>query len=370
MMECFALAKKGGGYVSPNPMVGAVLVKNGKVIGRGYHKRFGGSHAEVNAIHSAKNSVQGSTIYVNLEPCNYYGKTPPCTDLIIKNRISSVVIGMLDPNPIVSGKGVTQLRKAGIKVQIGILEDECTKLNEAFTKYISTGLPFVTLKVAQTLDGFIADQQGKSKWITNEASRQLVHHLRSRYDAVLIGANTVNQDNPSLTVRAVKGRNPIRIILDGAFEVNTKAKMFSDNEARTIIFTSTKSAQNNSSKVKKLLKYGVEIIELPTVINKSLSLEQVLKKLGTMGIASILVEGGTNVFSNFLSHKLADKILLFIAPKIFGEGMDGFAYLKNQSIMNHIQVQKVATWNLDGDILIEGYLDNSNKTHIKRLKYN
>ncbi len=356
MMECLALAKKGGGYVNPNPMVGTVLVKNGGVIGRGYHKRFGDHHAEVNAIRSSKISVKGSTLYVNLEPCNYYGKTPPCTDLIIKNKISEVVVGMLDPNPIISGKGVAQLRKAGIKVRVGILEDECKKLNEAFTKYIETGIPFVTLKIAQTLDGLIADKNGKSKWITNETSRVFVHHLRSRYDAVLIGANTVNCDNPSLTVREVNGRNPIRVILDGSLGVNTNAKVFSGNKSRTILITSTKSGRDESSKLKKLLKKGIEVIELPSKKNNSLSLKQMLKKLGPIGIASILVEGGANIFSQFISEKLTDKLLIFIAPKIIGKGIGGFSNLENLTIAKNIQLKNITTFNLGNDILIEAYL--------------
>lgn len=356
MLKCLTLASRGAGYVSPNPMVGALLVKNGKVSGSGYHKRFGGSHAEVNAIGSAKKSVKGSTLYINLEPCNYFGKTPPCTDLIIKNEVSRVVVGMLDPNPIVSGKGVKQLQKAGIEVQVGILGDECKKLNEAFIKYITTGLPFVTLKIAQTLDGKIADVTGNSKWITNEKSRQLVHHLRSRYDAVLIGANTVNQDNPALTIRDVKGRNPIRVILDDRLKVNINSAMFTDNKSRNILFTSTKSARANSLKMKRLLSNGVEIIEIPSLQNKTLSLKHILNKLGSLGIASVLVEGGAYVYSEFVSEKLTDKLLLFIAPKIFGKGISSFDYINNQSIGKHIQLSKAATWNLDGDILIEGYI--------------
>ncbi|MDI6766687.1 MAG: bifunctional diaminohydroxyphosphoribosylaminopyrimidine deaminase/5-amino-6-(5-phosphoribosylamino)uracil reductase RibD [Bacteroidota bacterium] len=355
MMECIALAERGGGYVSPNPMVGAVLVKNRKVIGRGYHTRFGRHHAEVNAIGSARTSVHGSTLYVNLEPCSYYGKTPPCTDLIIKNKISKVVVGMLDPNPLVSGKGIRKLKRAGIKVEVGILNEECKKQNEAFTKFITTGLPFVTLKVAQTLDGKIADISGKSKWITNELSQQIVHHLRSRNDAVLVGANTVNIDNPELTVRKSKGRNPVRIVLDGGLKANSNASMFTNNKSRTILFTSTRSARANNLKIKKLLNKGVEIIELPAMKKAVLSLKLVLRKLGELGIASVLVEGGANTFSNFVSDKLADKLLIFTAPKIFGKGIDGFIDLENQTVAKHVRLSKVSIRNLDGDILIEGY---------------
>ncbi|MBI3192960.1 MAG: bifunctional diaminohydroxyphosphoribosylaminopyrimidine deaminase/5-amino-6-(5-phosphoribosylamino)uracil reductase RibD, partial [Ignavibacteriae bacterium] len=227
--QCLTLARKGAGSVSPNPMVGCVIVKNGKVIGTGYHQKFGEPHAEVHAINSAKESVNGATVYVNLEPCNYFGKTPPCTKLLIKSKIKRVVVGMLDPNLKVSGKGINQLQKAGIEVIAGVLEDEAKKLNEAFTKYIQTNRPFVTLKIAQTLDGKIADKNRKSQWITGAASLKYVHQLRVENDAVLVGAGTIKADDSLLTVREVEGRNPIRIIIDGNFNVSEDARIFHDS---------------------------------------------------------------------------------------------------------------------------------------------
>ena len=356
MMECIALAEKGGGYVSPNPMVGAVLVKNGKVISRSYHKHFGDSHAEVNAIQSSKQSVRGATLYVNLEPCNYFAKTPPCTDLIIKSEISKVIIGCKDPNPIVRGKGIQQLRKAGIKVEVGVLENDCKKLNESFEKYITQKLPFVTLKIAQTIDGKIADKTGSSIWITNPASRKLVHYLRSRYDAILVGANTVIKDNPQLTVRDVKGRNPLRIIIDGAFRVNPISNIFISSEVKTILFTSKKAVKNNSQKKNRLSKSGVEIIELNTKQNGFISFKEVLKTLAARGIASVLVEGGAQVFSSFILDKLVDKLLFFIAPKIFGKGLNSFEYLQDQGTGKYIPLRDVSVMNLDHDLLVEAYV--------------
>jgi len=357
MLECLALAKKGAGYVSPNPLVGAVLVKKNKVIARGYHKIFGRPHAEVNAIQSAKSSVRGATLYVNLEPCNYFGRTPPCTDLLIASKISRVVVGMEDPNPLVSGKGISYLRQAGISVTTGILEKECKKLNEAFTKYITTGLPFVTLKIAQTLDGKIAKSSEKSKWITNASSRRIVHGLRSQYDAVLVGAGTVLKDNPQLTVREVNGRNPVRVILDGKFRVNPNAVVFSpSSESKTILFVAEQFAVTQLGKKKKLVEKGVEIIELKGRKDGSIPLIKILEQVGSRGIASLLVEGGAFTFSFFLKERLADKLLLFLAPTIYGDGLDAFMSLSSKSLANAIKLTNISSHNVDGDILIEGYL--------------
>jgi diaminohydroxyphosphoribosylaminopyrimidine deaminase/5-amino-6-(5-phosphoribosylamino)uracil reductase len=204
MLECLSLADKGGGYVSPNPLVGALVVKNGRVIGRGYHAFFGGPHAEVNAIRKCSGSPRGATLVANLEPCNHQGKTGPCTALIIKAGISRVVVGLPDPNPQVRGKGIAALRRAGIRVDVGVMREACEKINERFTKFITQNIPFVAMKVAQALDGRIGGGPGDPRWITTLASRKIVHHLRSRYDAVLVGAGTVLADNPSLTVRQAK----------------------------------------------------------------------------------------------------------------------------------------------------------------------
>src|SRR5260221_2143261 len=260
MLECLALARRGDGRVSPNPMVGCVIVKKGIVIGRGYHRRFGGPHAEVNAIRSSAAPVRGSTLYVNLEPCNHQGKTPPCTELIIRSQIARVVIGTTDPNPLVFGEGIRRLRRAGVKVTVGLLEEECLRLNEFFFKYIRTRLPFVTLKVAQTLDGKIAALKGFPRRITGPQSMNYVHTLRSEYDAVMVAAVTVRSDNPRLTVRNVRGRDPLRIILDGKFRVMPGAAVFRNSKGgQTIIMVERKSILRKYSKEELIRSRGVGV---------------------------------------------------------------------------------------------------------------
>jgi diaminohydroxyphosphoribosylaminopyrimidine deaminase/5-amino-6-(5-phosphoribosylamino)uracil reductase len=336
MRECLKLALRGAGFVSPNPLVGAIVVKNGKIIGRGYHKKFGGAHAEVHAIRSARTSVRGATLYVNLEPCNRYGKTPPCTKLLIESKIKKVIVGMKDPNPLISGKGIAELRSAGIQCIVGVLRNDCEQLNEAFTKFIKTKTPFVALKVAQTLDGKIANKNGKSKWITTPQSRAIVHQLRSRYDAVLVGAGTVKTDNPRLTVRAVRGRDPIRIVLDGRLSCEVQSKIFSTNKQRkTILFTSTNAARKHKRKVQAFLHKGVEVILLQGTSRGELTLTEVLNITGLLGIASVLVEGGSHIFSSFMSERLVDKVYIFIAPKIFGKGIHAF---QNEGLFSNNKV--------------------------------
>jgi diaminohydroxyphosphoribosylaminopyrimidine deaminase/5-amino-6-(5-phosphoribosylamino)uracil reductase len=358
MLKCLSLAEKGAGYVSPNPMVGCVIVRSGKILGMGYHKRFGGPHAEVHAIRSTKTSLRGATLYVNLEPCNHFGKTPPCTDLIIQSKISRVVIGMKDPNQQVTGRGIAQLRKAGIEVKVGVLKEQCQKFNEAFTTYITTGLPFVTLKIAQTLDGMIADSNGKSQWISNSRSRQLVHRLRSQYDAVLIGAGTVHTDNARLTVREVRGRNPLRVILDGKFSVSPGAQIFS-HDAQTIIYASQRFVRRQEKKAAKFGRTGVDIIELKPIKGNVLPLHDVLCDLSSRQIASVLVEGGAYTFSEFLNQAAANKLLCFVTPKIFGSGLSPFQNIKDKKGRNKILLHNISIRNIDKDLLIEGYLDKS-----------
>lgn len=227
------IAKKGTGSVSPNPLVGCVIIKDNKIIGAGYHQKFGEEHAEINAINSSAESVEGSTLYVNLEPCSHHGKTPPCVDRIIKEKIKRVVIGTLDVNPLVSGNGVKALKKAGVDVKVGVLENECIELNKFFFKYITSKLPYVTLKAAQTLDGMIADKNKNSEWISSKESIKYVHWLRASYDAVLFGSDTAKIDNPKLTVRMVEGRNPYRVVLDSKLSLKTDLYLFKNNFDKT-----------------------------------------------------------------------------------------------------------------------------------------
>jgi diaminohydroxyphosphoribosylaminopyrimidine deaminase/5-amino-6-(5-phosphoribosylamino)uracil reductase len=265
---------------------------------------------------------------------------------------------MTDPNPLVSGKGIRELKQAGIRVRTGILEDECKKLNEVFTKYITTKLPFVTLKIAQTLDGKIADSYGNSKWVTEPASRKYVHQLRSRYDAVLVGAGTVIKDNPKLTVRDTKGRNPFRVIVDGKFIVKSNSRIFSTPlETKTIIFISSQSALNMEKKKKQLIYKGIEIVELDSK-NGIISLKKVLHYLALKGISSVLVEGGSVIFSEFIRTKLADKIEMFVSPRILGKGLSAFLLSQNNRLFNAIKLNGITYQNLENDIHITGYLND------------
>jgi diaminohydroxyphosphoribosylaminopyrimidine deaminase/5-amino-6-(5-phosphoribosylamino)uracil reductase len=323
MLRCIELARKGSGYVSPNPMVGCVITKNGFEISEGYHKKFGENHAEVNAINAALKKgldLSGSTLYVNLEPCSHFGKTPPCADKIIENKIAKVVIGTKDSNALVAGKGIRKLQKHGIDVKVGVLVPFCIELNKFYFKYTKTGLPYVALKAAQTLDGKIADNKNNSKWISSIESRKLVHSLRSQYDAVLVGSNTVRTDDPQLNVRHAKGRNPFRIVIDLNLSLDVKRKLFNDGlSSKTIIITSKTSALKNKKKINYFSAKDVKIIELNSSKN---TLKEVLKKLGKLGISSVMVEGGAKTFSEFIRHNLADEAYIFIAPKIFGSGLD------------------------------------------------
>ncbi len=321
IQSAIKLAKKGSGNVSPNPMVGCVIVKNGKIIGKGYHKKYGGNHAEINAVNSAETSVENSTVYVTLEPCSITGNTPPCTDRLIKEKVKRVVIGTKDPNPLVNGKGIAKLKKAKIDVSCGVQENESRELNKFYNKYMTESIPYVTLKAAVTLDGKISDENGDSKWISSVESRKLVHKLRAEYDAVLAGIGTVIKDDPLLNVRMVKGRNPKKIILDSNLKINPKQKIFgSKNEGNIIIVTSTESKMKKR-KINALMKAGAKILFVKRDSKGYLNLKSILKKLAKEKITSVFVEGGSRVFNSFLNKKLFDEILLFVSPKIFGRGL-------------------------------------------------
>jgi diaminohydroxyphosphoribosylaminopyrimidine deaminase/5-amino-6-(5-phosphoribosylamino)uracil reductase len=325
MNRCFELAIKGAGMVSPNPMVGCVIVKSGKVIAEGYHRKYGSDHAERHAIKSAikkKLSLKGSTLYVNLEPCAHFGFTPPCADLIIEHNISKVVIGTKDPYHEVAGKGIKKLKLAGIKVVTGVLENEAMELNKFFIKYVTEDMPYVMLKAAQTLDGKIADEKYRSKWISSPESRKLVHRLRAVYDAVLVGSNTVNCDDPELTVRDANGRNPVRIVLDNDLSSNLKSKLYTKRLiGRTVVMTSKNA---NKAKINKFLKAGIVVIPCRS-LNGRIDLKDVLKKLAALDIQSVMVEGGAQTYSGFMSQNLVDEYMIFTAPKIMGRGIAAFS---------------------------------------------
>lgn len=323
IQRCFELALKGAGSVSPNPLVGCVIVKNGNVVSEGYHKTFGESHAERNAINSALRkgiSLKGAELYVNLEPCAHFGKTPPCCDLIIEHKFSKVVIGMKDLYHKVAGKGIARMKRAGIKVITGVLQNESKELNKFFVKYVMEGLPYVTIKAAQTIDGKIADDKYRSKWISSTESRRTVHKLRAVYDAVMVGANTVRYDNPKLNVRNVIGRNPYRIIMDKDLSLKPTYNIFRYKDGKTIVLTSP------SADIKKALALQKKnIIVLPCKIkNGKFDLKDALQKLALHNIASIMIEGGAYVYNEFLEAGLVDEILIFLAPDVMGSGITAF----------------------------------------------
>ncbi len=304
-------------------------------------KDIGENHAEVNAINSAlanKISLKGASLYVNLEPCTHYGKTPPCVDKIIEHKIKEVVIGTKDPNPLVAGKGIAKLRKNKIKVTVGVLEENCCELNKFYFKYIKTGLPYITLKAAQTIDGKIADANGNSKWISLLESRKLVHILRSEYDAVLVGKNTVEIDNPSLTVRHIKGRNPYRIVIDKDLILNLNSNLFSDKFSDKTIIISGKKPDKFLTGI--LEQREIKVVQAK-VKNYRIDIKDAMKKLAKIGIASVLVEGGAFTFTEFIDNKLVDEIYLFTAPKIMGSGISTFKNAFDFSSAKEISCEKV-----------------------------
>jgi diaminohydroxyphosphoribosylaminopyrimidine deaminase/5-amino-6-(5-phosphoribosylamino)uracil reductase len=355
MKRALRLAEKGRGRTSPNPMVGAVLVKNGQVVGEGYHARAGEAHAEILALRQAGEEARGSTLYINLEPCIHYGKTPPCAPAVIEAKVRRVVIGMEDPNPLVTGRGLKSLKKAGLDVEVGVLEKECRRLNEAFCKYILKKEPFVILKVAATLDGKIATREGDSKWISGETSRHFVHRMRDQVDGVVVGIGTVLKDDPQLTARIKKGRDPYRIILDSRLRIPEDAKVIGNSPSKTIIATTELAARD---KIERLEKKGVRILTLDSKQGR-VDLKNCLSKLGEMGMMSLLVEGGSQVNGSFLDEGLIDKILFFLSPKLIGDrealgifGGSGKANLKETIPLNELRVRRMGE-----DILIEGYLE-------------
>lgn len=348
MRMCLQLAKKGSGFVSPNPLVGCVIVKDGNIIGKGYHKKYGQPHAEINAIIDAKKngfSIEDATVYVNLEPCSHKGKTSSCADALISEKIGKVRIGMKDPYEEVNGKGIKKLKAAGIEVKVGILEDECKDVNKFFVKFVTAKLPYVSLKIAQSIDGKIALNNYKSQWITGEASRKYVHKLRSEYDVVLIGKNTAKYDNPSLTVRDVRGRTPYRIVIDKNSTLPENLKLFTDDDKEKTFVVSGISKKS----VTKI--YNENIIRVKEKDQK-LVLKDILKKFYAMDIASVLVEGGANLYSQFAKTDLFDDIFLFIAPKIIGKGISSFNDYEISKLSGAKSLKLESTKVFDKDLLI------------------
>jgi len=353
------LAARGQGMTSPNPLVGAVIVKRGNIIGKGYHKRAGFPHAEIEAILDAEkkgNNVKGSTLYVTLEPCCHTNKkTPPCVDSIVKKGISEVIVGCLDPNPGVSGKGIKILEERGLNVGVGVLDEKCRILNEAFFKYIKTGIPFVTLKLAATLDGKIATKTGDSKWIGTEKQRKHAHILREKVDAIIIGIETVLLDDPRLTVRLKKKsiHQPIPIVLDNRLRIPLKSRLLNIHRSPLIITTS----KSNPHKIDKIRKAGSRVLIIDKDKNGNIDLTKLMKKLGKLGCTSILIEGGSKVAASALSTKLVDKIVFFYAPKIIGEeGISMIGKLRIPKVDKSIIIKNMRIKSLGEELMIEGYL--------------
>ena len=360
MERAIRLAEKARGCTSPNPLVGAVLAKNGRIIGEGYHERCGERHAEIAAIEKAVEDVEGSELYCNLEPCCHVTpekRTPPCVKRIIRERIRRVVISTVDPNPHVRGRGTEELRRRGIEVETGVLAHRAAILNEVYFKFIQKGQPFIHLKVAQSLDGRIATSIGDSKWISDEKARRLVHQMRHSHDAVLIGANTVRIDNPSLTVRLYKGiphvKQPLRVILDGSLSIPAESTVLNDRfREKTIIFT---SPDCDMSKKALFQEKKIRVLTVPRTHEGLLDIESILKELAALKVTSLLVEGGARVFTEFIRRKLADKISLFIAPIILGRGIEVVNELNIQKLSQAYRLRHVTIETIDDQVLFQGY---------------
>lgn len=356
MKRALTLARKGIGKTSPNPAVGCVIVKDGKIVGEGWHKRAGGHHAEVHALQMAGDAARNADVYVTLEPCSHTGKTPPCCEALIRAGVRRVVAGMGDPNPQVNGKGLKALELAGILTSCGVLEEECRAINRPFIKHVTTGLPYVTFKCAMTLDGKIATITGESRWISCDKSRLLVHRMRAVNDAIMVGVDTIIADNPQLTVRHVKGRDPLRIIVDTRLRTPESVGVLEGNSAHNTIIATTES---NPRVHLRYTSQGATIIVCEELGGR-VSMSDLLKKLGSMGIQSILLEGGSRLAGDMLKHALIDEFVMFVAPKILGsDGFAPFTLLGNTSMDSAVKLRFGHVAHSGQDIVIHAYPEKS-----------
>lgn len=356
MRMALHLALKGIGRTSPNPMVGAVLVRGGRIVGTGYHRQAGGDHAELAVLKQAGIRARGATLYLNLEPCDHQGKTPPCTHSLIQSGVKKVVAGMLDPNPLVSGRGFRRLRRARIQVHSDVLKRECRRLNEAFIKFITHQVPFVILKLAASLDGSIATSTGDSRWITDVAARRYVHQLRNQVDAILVGVGTVVADDPRLTCRLAGGRDPWRVILDGHLRIPLTACLFQQRgSGRTIVVT---GARVPPRKVKTIELLGAHIWRFP-FRGRWIPFNALLKRLAKMGLVSVMIEGGGTTAARALLEGVVDKVLFFYAPKIIGgEGKRMIGALGIEKMSGCKNIKDVEIKRFGKDVLVSGYLNS------------
>jgi diaminohydroxyphosphoribosylaminopyrimidine deaminase / 5-amino-6-(5-phosphoribosylamino)uracil reductase len=349
-------AAKGLGRTSPNPVVGAVLVKGGRIIARGYHRRAGTAHAEVVALEAAGAKARGADLYTTLEPCDHYGRTPPCSQAILDAGVRRVFVASSDPNPRVNGKGVTRLRRAGVEVVTGVLKDEADKLNRPFFKTVSTGLPYVTLKAAVTLDGKLATATGDSRWVTGEPARAWVHRLRDQVDVILVGATTVQKDNPQLTTRLAEGggKDPVRVVVDSHLRLSPKLTVFTQrSQARTVVATLEDPA---SRKAKRFAAAGTEVWQMPGKQGR-VHLEALMRRLAKEGLNHVLVEGGAEMYGSFLREELADELLLFVAPKLIGsEGLSWSGSLGVKQMARALTVRTLSFEQVGEDLLLRARL--------------
>lgn len=349
------LALKARGKTSPNPIVGAVVVKNNKIIGRGYHKKAGTAHAEIIALDQAGKFALGATLFVTLEPCTHFGRTPPCVNRIIRSGIKKVVIGILDPNPVNNGKGVEILKQQNIEVIVGVLEDKLKKINEVFMKYITKRLPFVTVKVAESLDGKIAAFTGDSKWITSDKSRVLSHRMRKDYDAIMVGVNTVMRDNPKLDAWYSK-KYPVKIVVDSKLSTPFDANIFLNKNSQVII-TTVSSSPGQEIENRKMISQKARIMEVKEKSGE-VNLKDMMKKLAGLEITNILVEGGGTLIGSLFDERLVDKIMFFISPKIIG-GKNAISSVMGKGISRvdkAIKLKEVKLRRIGEDFLVEGYV--------------
>jgi len=354
MKRALSLARRGGGYVNPNPQVGAVIVRDGEIVGEGYHEKFGGPHAEVRALEDAGKLAGGATMYVTLEPCVHYGKTPPCTDAIIESGIDRVFVAMKDPNPKVSGEGVNKLNQAGIEVTLGLLEEEAARVNEIYLHYVETERPFVLLKLAMTMDGKIATRMGNSRWISSDTSREFVHELRARYSGVLVGVNTVISDDPRLTVRKADGPDGARFVLDSRGRTPPDSRLLNlDSSAPTVLVT---GEGHSTGKVEPLKAAGAKVWAIPPSEDR-IDLSALLEKMGARGYDSLLVEGGSEVAWSFLSQGLVDKVRFFYSPRIVGgrEAVSAVSGKGFEKVSEAISLAETSMVRFGEDFSIVGY---------------
>ncbi|MCM8765761.1 MAG: bifunctional diaminohydroxyphosphoribosylaminopyrimidine deaminase/5-amino-6-(5-phosphoribosylamino)uracil reductase RibD [Candidatus Omnitrophica bacterium] len=356
MSIVLSLAKKAKGFTNPNPMVGCVIVKEGEIVGKGFHKRAGLPHAEIEALRKAKEKAKGAFLYVNLEPCSHYGRTPPCTKAIISAGIKKVFTAMIDPNPLNNGKGIRELEEHGIEVEVGILEEEAKKVNEVFIKYITQKIPFITVKVAQTLDGKIATRTGESQWITSEKSREFAKRLRAEVDAVMVGLNTVREDDPLLNpnFRFQNSKLYYKIILDSKLRIPLEARIFSQDSIGKVIIATTKYAPKR--RISQLQKKA-EVLIVREKRGK-VDLRELMKELARREIAHVLIEGGGETIASALEAKLVDRVYFFISPRIIG-GREAITSVEGEGVeklSKAIQLKEIEIKRIGEEILISGYL--------------